>query len=180
MHHPRPSSTPHSDDPSVDGALRRHLVRTDPDSGLGNRLMLVEVLRSLASPPEPAELVHGLVASLSALHHALPAGRADDRSATLREFGAFLREASPEGAIAASIGDGVALVLLPRRSAAAVQAAAARIRALWLRRAWPLRSVARPLLTVRIQPVPTGACEHVWMDRLCREASVGRGGRGAA
>lgn len=180
MQHPRPSSPRHSDDASVDGAIRHHLVRTDPDTGLGNRLMLVEVLRSLATPPEPAEMVHGLVASLSDLHQTLPAGRVADRSAAFREFGGFLREALPEGAIAASVGEGVAVVLLPRRPPAAVQAAAARVRALWLRRAWPLRSVARPLLSVRVQPIPTAACENGWMDRLCRDAGSGRSGRGAA
>lgn len=180
MHDSRPPSPPHSDAASVDGAIRRHLVRTDPDTGLGNRLLITEVLRSLAAPPEPSELVHGLVASLSDLHLALPPGRSGERASTLREFGAFLREALPEGAIAGSIGEGVAVILLPNRTAASVQAAAARVRSLWLRRAWTIRSIARPVMTVRIQPVPTQAAESGWMDRICREVSGPRSSRGAA
>jgi GGDEF domain-containing protein len=157
----------------VDGAVRRHLERSDPETGLGNRLLLVEVLRSLAEPPEPVEIVHGLLVSLSDLHHALPADRSGDRGAAMLAFGEFLKEALPEGSIAASIGDGIALVLLPHRTAVATQAVAARVRALWLRRAWTVRTLSRPGLAVQVQPVPTASHGEGWLDRICAIA-VGR------
>lgn len=189
MHDPMPRrDDPTRDEPArddqarIDQALRRHLERADPATGLANRLVLVEVLRSLAEPPVPAELVPAIVLAASEFARPNAFARHEERSAVLREIGAFVADSMPEGAIAASITDGVIVILVPGGSAAKVSAAAARLRALWLRRAWEPRSIARPTISVQVRPLPVRASEGGWLDRLV-EASLDldsvRGGRAA-
>ena len=176
--HPDPS--PHAggdvDSNRVDAALRRHLERSDPATGLANRLVLVELLRSLAAPPIPEELVAGVTVVAEEVLRPGTLGRNADRDAVLAEFGRFIAEAAPEGAVAAAIADGVVLVVLPGRSAARSQAVAARMRALWLRRAWSLRGIGRPTLAVQVQPIPASAYTGGWLDRLVDERRAAANG----
>lgn len=165
-------SLPSGDDAAshrVDAALRRHLERSDPATGLANRLVLVELLRSLAAPPIPEELVAGVTVVAEEVLRPGTLGRIADRAAVLAEFGRFIAEAAPEGAVATAIAEGVVLVVLPGRSSPRAQAVAARLRALWLRRAWSLRGIGRPTLAVNVQPIPASAYTGGWLDRLVDE-----------
>lgn len=178
MHDPQPRRDdptrvePARDDQArIDQALRRHLERADPATGIANRLVLVEVLRSLAEPPVPAELVPAIVLAASEFARPNAFARHEDRGAVLREIGGFVADSLPEGAIAASITDGVVVILVPGGTAARVSAAAARLRALWLRRGWAPRSVGRPTISVQVRPIPVRASEGGWLDRLV-EASL--------
>lgn len=160
----------------VDAALRRHLERSDPATGLANRLVLVELLRSLAAPPIPEELVAGVTVVAEEALRPGTLGRNADRVAVLAEFGRFIAEAAPEGSVAASVADGVVLVVLPGRSSPRAQAVAARLRALWLRRAWSLRGIGRPTLVVNVQPIPASAYTGGWLDRLVDERRAAANG----
>jgi GGDEF domain-containing protein len=153
----------------VEAALRRHLERSDPSTGLANRLVLVELLRNLAAPPEPHELVAGVTVVAEEVLRPGTLGRLADRDAVLAEFGRFIVEASPEGAVASAIAEGVVLIALPGRSAPRALAVAARLRALWLRRAWELRGIGRPTLSVQVKPIPASAYTGGWLDRLVEE-----------
>jgi GGDEF domain-containing protein len=169
--HPDPSHA-HVGDAAgrrVEAALRRHLERSDPGTGLANRLVLVELLRTLSAPPTPHELVAGVIVVTEEVLRPGTLGRVADRSAVLAEFGRFIGEAAPEGAVATAIADGVVLIALPGRSAPRAQAVAARLRALWLRRAWSLRGIGRPTLSVQVKPIPASAYSGGWLDRLVEE-----------
>ena len=154
----------------VDAAMRRHLVRTDPATGLANRLVLVELLRSLAMPPEPHEMVGGVTVAVEDLLAPAPLSRRADVATLLEEFGRFVADAAPEGGIAASIADGLVLLVLPGRTGPSVQAVAARLRALWMRRAWGVRRMPRPVLTITPRTVPMAAVGGGWLDDLVQEA----------
>lgn len=153
-------------DERTEQALRRHLERTDPATGLANRLVLVELLRSVAAPPSPQELVPGVLIGVDDLLRQGGLGRNSDRLEVLAELGRFIAEALPEGAIAAAIAEGVILVLFPGRPMSRAQAAGARMRALWLRRGWAVRTIGRPSLSVEVTPVPVAAVGGGWLDRL--------------
>lgn len=176
--HPDPSPRSAGDAASgrFDAALRRHLERSDPATGLANRLVLVELLRSLAAPPIPEELISGVTIVAEDVLRPGTLGRVADRAAVLAEFGRFVAEASPEGAVASAIADGVVLLALPGRASPRAQAVAARVRALWLRRGWSLRGIGRPTLAVEVRPIPAAAYSGGWLDRLvdeCRAAANG-------
>ena len=138
--------------------------------------MLVELLRSLAAPPIPEELVAGVTVVAEEVLRPGTLGRNADRVAVLAEFGRFVAEAAPEGSVAASVADGVVLVVLPGRSSSRSQAVAARMRALWLRRAWNLRGIGRPTLAVQVQPIPASAYSGGWLDRLVDERRAAANG----
>lgn len=154
----------------VDVAMRRHLARTDPATGLANRLVLVELLRGLALPPEPHEMVGGVTLAVEDLLRSAPPSRRADVAEVLAELGCFVADAAPEGAVAAAIADGLVLVVLPDRAGAAVQAVAARLRALWMRRAWMVRGMPRPSLRITPRTVPMVAVSGGWLDELLDEA----------
>lgn len=163
-----------SDEPGnpdmVDSAMRRHLVRTDPATGLANRLVLVELLRGLAMPPVPHELVGGVTLAIDEVLCDSNPARRRDRATTLGEFGRFVTESAPEGAIAASIADGLVLMVLPNAADAKVRAVAARCRALWMRRRWSPRGLPRPRMRIQAKNVPTAATEGGWFDSLLAQA----------
>lgn len=156
--------------------MRRHLERSDPATGLANRLVLVELLRTLSAPPTPHELVAGVTVVAEEILRPGTLGRVSDRAAVLAEFGRFVGEALPEGAVVSAIAEGVVLIALPGRSAPRAQAVAARLRALWLRRAWSLRGIGRPTLSVQVKPIPASAYSGGWLDRLVDECRAGANG----
>jgi GGDEF domain-containing protein len=161
----------------VDAALRHHLCRTDPATGLANRLVLVELLRSLAMPPMPHELVGGVTIAVDDLVAAPATERRRDRETLLRELGAFVRESAPEHAIAASVVDGLVLILFPELSEAKIRAVAARSRALWMRRPWTHRGMPRPRVAIAAISVPVAGASGGWFDALhaaCRDLASRR------
>lgn len=160
----------------VDAAMRHHLARTDPATGLANRLVLVELLRGMAMPPQPCEMVGGVLIAVDDLVLDPTPSRHGERASMLAALGAFVAESAPEGSIAAAVADGLVLLILPESEAPRIKAAAARLRALWMRRAWPHRRIARPRVSIRAMDVPTAATANGWFDGLLAESrrQVGR------